>query len=159
MTGEGTRFCRIFNRQSGHCERSVANELLLMYNGKPIVALKCLILVVEHSSRGHLGLIFNFKTIYVVNRPGPTRPGRNARMSRFLKLHISKSIKAISLKFRTEVDTFLNYSVSNLGASHSNIEDTRIFYMPARAEGSCEHIMVSRCLSVESSDQRTVDHN
>ena len=57
-----------------YCEWSAATELLLMYNGKPIVALKCLILVVEHSSRGHLGLIFNFKSIYVVNRPGPARP-------------------------------------------------------------------------------------
>ena len=122
-----------------NCERSVASELLLMYNLKPIVALKCSILVVEHSSKGHLGLIFNFRTIYVVNRPDPprpgptrpdpTRPGRNARMSRFLKLHISKSIKAISLKFRTEVDIPLNYSVSNFGARDSNIEDIRIFYL------------------------------
>ena len=110
-----------------------------MYNGKPIVALKCLILVVEHSSRGHLGLIFNFKTIPVVNRPdptrpdptrpGPARPGRNARMSRFLKLHISESIKAISLKFCTELDTSLNYSVLEFGARDLNIEDIRIFYL------------------------------
>ena len=33
------------------------------------------------------------------------------------------------------------------------------FYTPARAESSAERIMPKGCLSVESSDQRTIDHN
>ena len=62
-------------------------------------------------------------------RPGPARPGRNALVSRFLKLYNSESIEAICFKLCTVVDTSLNCILSNFGGPHSNIIDTNNFLL------------------------------
>ena len=42
--------------------------------GNPIGWIKCLKMVVDNFLRGHFCLFFNFRTIYVMNRPSPARP-------------------------------------------------------------------------------------